>query len=101
MSDFNAYTERIPTTVREVKIELKSEIVPEVDDNGDLTGETVQLETIFATAIVDDQNGSVVKSHSGDHTLLLSSGILTATQLQTIRTWLQEVRTSIETIVLP
>lgn len=103
MSDFTGYEEpSVPTKVRHIEIHITSGLVPEVDEYGVPTGADIEVERISARASVEDQNGIDQWVHSAnDHTILLDKGVLTTTQLQNMRDFVQGFRDSIEAVLLP
>jgi len=92
MADFDDYVEpSIPTTVTHISFNLRSEFVGEVE-----------TEFIDGAAVVEDQFGEPMKIHNAlDYQELISKGVMTAQELQTLQSWLQTVRDRIEGKLLP
>jgi vacuolar-type H+-ATPase catalytic subunit A/Vma1 len=102
MTDFTPYDPVVPDKVSHISFNIRSEMVEDVDQHGDPLGTFTETEFIDGFAIVQDQNGEVVKIHNaGSYTELIEKNVMTAQQLQTIQTFLQNVRDTIEGILLP
>jgi len=104
MTDFDGYSEaQIPTQVSAIRFVIHSEMVPELDpETGEFTGVYNETEAVEAQAIVVDQNGFLMKVHiAPNYQYLLDHNVMTVQQLQAVQTWIQGIRDTIETLLIP
>lgn len=102
MTDFDQYTESsTPTTVSKISFTITSELTPDVDEFGDPTGTFTETEFIEGFAIVIDQFGEAKVHNAGTYQELISKNVMTAQQLLTIQTFLQNTRDTVEGLLLP
>jgi polyphosphate kinase len=98
MEGFKPYGNQVPTKVREIRINVESVIEKVYDDLGDFT--EVETENLIAYAVVEDQDGNIMAQHEADYQRLISLGLMTTQQLQTIQTFIQNFRDSVEASIL-
>ena len=103
MADFDVYTgPNVPTMVRRIEVMMTTILEAELDENGVPTGTTIEKEYIAARAAVEDQYGEERWLHTArDYQALLAKGVVTPTQLQQLQAFLQNVRDTVETKLLP
>ena len=104
MSDFLPYTEPyVPTFVRRVEFTILSILEDELDpETGLPTGTQVVIETISGQAVVADQHGVERWVHTAiSPAELLDKSVFSVEELQGIQVWLQNVRDTIEGLLLP
>lgn len=92
MSDFDPYQDpSVPTKVSDISFTITSSLV---DD--------VETEYISAFANVEDQYGNLLKIHNAEnYQELIDKGVMTAQQLQNIQSFLQDIRDTVEGLLLP
>lgn len=103
MSDFLPYTEPyVPSLVRELEINLNSSKVDVIDPQTGLpTGTYLDVENVTARAMVADQEGITRWVHTAiNYQELLDKNVFTSQELQTVQTWLQNVRLTVEGLLL-
>ena len=103
MSDFTPYTEpSTPTMVQRIFFTIASEMVEDRDEFSNPLGTYTETEFIEGTAVVLDQNGEVYRIHNAfNYQEFIDKGVFTLQELQAIRTWLQNVRDTVEGMLLP
>lgn len=90
MGQFEPHGTQVPTVIREITFVIKSSIENEQE-----------VEDLVAYAAVEDQNGVIAWNHQATYDELLALGLMTAQQLQTIQSFLQNFRTSVEASLIP
>ena len=103
MSDFLPYEEpTVPTKVRLIEMNIISVLVAELDQDGEPTGVDLEEERLFVRAAVVDQDDVEQWVHTtDDYNYLIDKGVLTLTQLQNMRDFVQAFRDNVEGVVLP
>jgi hypothetical protein len=103
MTDFTQYTEPVvPQKVSKLVFTITSELVQDVDEYGDPLGTFTEKEFIEGFAVVEGENGELVKIHNAaSYEELIEKNVLTAQQLLTIQSFLQNTRDTVEGLLLP
>jgi hypothetical protein len=102
MGNFDQYVEDSPVAVIEIQFLLTSKLVSVIDpQTGDPIG-VEEIEELTGRAVAVDQEGVARWVHTAvNYQELIDKGILTGPELQTIQTWLQNLRDKIEARILP
>jgi len=101
MSEFNPYEPIVPSEVQYISIQITSQLMDEIDPEGQPTGQRVDVQSIVIRANVTDEAGKIIEENLAKNNRVVEIGLLTQAQADQLQALLTGLRVTAETRLLP
>lgn len=101
MSEFENYEPIVPNEVQYISITVTSQLMDQLDPEGQPTGVRVDHQGITITANVTDSLGNIIEENVAVNNRVVDIGLITQAQADQLQALLTELRATAESRLLP